>query len=193
MGRYEEILDRAAEAFNELGYRGASVQEVAQRVGLFKGSLYHHFRSKEQLLGEVLLRGVELLRAGLPGAADARLSPAEKIRQAIHFHLEWMTAEPHVTGVFLRELPNLPPRLRRRLLGQVKEFEGRWTALVREGIASGDLRADLDPKVTVYAILGLINSVHRWYRPSGRLSMKQVADLCADLVLDGLRPHPRRE
>jgi hypothetical protein len=44
----------------------------------------------------------------------------------------------------------------------------------------------------VYAILGLINSVHRWYRPGGRLSMKQVADLCADLLLNGLRPRKDR-
>lgn len=191
MGRYEEILDRAAEVFHEVGYRGASVREVARRVGLLKGSLYHHVRSKERLLGDVLLRGMAFLRAGLPGAVDGRLSPVERIRAAIHFHLEWMAAKPHITGVFLRELPNLPPRLRRRLLGEVKEFEGRWIALVREGIAAGHLRSDLDPKITVYAILGLVNSVHRWYRPEGRLSMKEVAELCTDLVLEGLRP--RRE
>lgn len=193
MGRHEDILERAAEVFNELGYRGASVQEVARRVGLLKGSLYHHVRSKEQLLAEVLLRGLELLRTGLPAAESAPLSPVEKIRAAIRFHLEWMAAEPHVTGVFLRELPNLPPRLRRRLLGEVEDFEDRWVALVREGITAGDLRSDLDPKVTVYAILGLVNSVHRWYRPDGRLSMKRVAELCGKLVLDGLRRRPARE
>ncbi len=186
MSRRAEILERAAEVFNERGYRGASVEELARRVGLRKGSLYHHVRSKEQLLGEVLLRGMELLRGGLPGADDARISPAEKVRAAIHFHLEWMAAEPHVTGVFLREVRNLPPRLRRRLMAEVKDFEGRWIALVREGIAAGAFRPDLDPKVTVYTILGLINSVHRWYQPDGRLSMKRIAEQCADLVLDGL-------
>jgi AcrR family transcriptional regulator len=188
VARHEDILERAAEVFNELGYRGASVEEVARRVGLRKGSLYHHVKSKEQLLAEVLLRGMELLRRGLPGADDARLSPGEKIRAAIAFHLDWMATEPHVTGVFLRELPSLPPRLRRRLMGEIEEFEARWRALVREGVAAGALRADLDPDVTVYAILGLVNSVHRWYRPDGRLSMKRIAEQCADLVLDGLRP-----
>jgi len=187
VGRHEEILERAAELFNELGYRGASVQQVARRVGLLKGSLYHHVRSKEQLLGEVLLRGMELLRKGLPGADDARLPADEKIRAAICFHLDWMAAQPHVTGVFLRELPNLPARLRRRLIGEVKEFEARWVALVREGIAAGALRPDLDAKLTVYAILGLVNSVHRWYRPQGRLAMKQIAEQYADLILDGVR------
>lgn len=192
MSRRTEILERAAEVFNELGYRGASVEKLARRVGLRKGSLYHHVKSKEQLLGEVLLRGVELLHTGLPGADAAGVSHAEKIRAAVRFHLGWMAAEPHVTGVFLREVQNLPPRLRRRLMAEVKAFEGRWVALIRGGIASGDLRSDLDPKVTVYAILGLINSVHRWYHP-GRLSMKRIADLCADLLLDGLRPRDRGE
>ncbi len=186
MSRRAEILERAAEVFNERGYRGASVEELARRVGLRKGSLYHHVRSKEQLLGEVLLRGMELLRGGLPGADDARISPAEKVRAAIHFHLEWMAAEPHITGVFLREVRNLPPRLCRRLLAEVKDFEGRWIALVREGIAAGAFRPDLDPKIAVYTILGLINSVHRWYRPDGRVSMKRIAEQCADLVLGGL-------
>ena len=186
MSRGAEILERAAEVFNERGYRGASVEELARRVGLRKGSLYHHVRSKEQLLGEVLLRGMALLRGGLPGADDARISPEEKVRAAIHFHLEWMAAEPHVTGVFLREVRNLPPRLRRRLMAEVKDFEGRWIALVREGIAAGAFRPHLDPKIAVSAILGLINSVHRWYRPDGRASMKRIAEQCADLVLDGL-------
>ena len=193
MSRRREILERAAEVFNELGYRGASVEELARRVGLRKGSLYHHIRSKEQRLGEVLLRGMALLRGGLPGADDARLGPADKVRAAIHFHLEWIAAEPHVTGVFLQEARSLPARLRRRLRGQVKDFERRWVALVREGIAAGAFRPELDPKVTVYAILGLINSVHRWYRPDGRLFMKRIAEAYADLVLDGLRRRPARE
>jgi AcrR family transcriptional regulator len=193
MSRRAEILERAAEVFNELGYRGASVEELARRVGLRKGSLYHHVRSKEQILGEVLLRGMELLRGGLPGADDVRLAPAEKVRAAVRFHLEWMAAEPHVTGVFLREGRNLPARLRPRLRAQVRDFERRWVALVREGIAAGAFRPDLDPKLTVYLILGLINSVHRWYRPDGRLGMKRIAEACADLVLDGLRRRPARE
>jgi AcrR family transcriptional regulator len=193
MSRRAEILERAAEVFNELGYRGASVEELARRVGLRKGSLYHHVRSKEQVLGEVLLRGMELLRGGLPGADDARLAPAEKVRAAVRFHLEWMAAEPHVTGVFLREGRNLPARLRPRLQAQVRDFERRWVALLREGIAAGAFRPDLDPKLTVYLILGLINSVHRWYRPDGRLGMKRIAEACADLVLDGLRRRPAPE
>ena len=193
MSRRAEILERAAEVFDELGYRGASVEELARRVGLRKGSLYHHVRSKEQILGEVLLRGMTLLQGGLPGADDARLAPADKVRAAIHFHLEWFAAEPHVTGVFLREGRHLPARLRGRLRAQVKDFERRWVALVREGIAAGAFRPDLDPKVTVYAILGLINSVHRWYRPDGRLSMKRIAEAYADMVLDGLRRRPSRE
>jgi AcrR family transcriptional regulator len=193
MSRRAEILERAAEVFNELGYRGASVEELARRVGLRKGSLYHHVRSKEQVLGEVLLRGMELLRGGLPGADDARLAPAEKVRAAVRFHLEWMAAEPHVTGVFLREGRNLPARLRPRLQAQVRDFERRWVALLREGIAAGAFRPDLDPKLTVYLILGLINSVHRWYRPDGRLGMKRIAEACADLVLDGLRRRPASE
>jgi AcrR family transcriptional regulator len=193
MTRRAEILERAAEVFNELGYRGASVEELARRVGLRKGSLYHHVRSKEQVLGEVLLRGMELLRGGLPGADDARLAPAEKVRAAVRFHLEWMAAEPHVTGVFLREARNLPARLRPRLQAQVRDFERRWVALLREGIAAGAFRPDVDPKLTVYLILGLINSVHRWYRPDGRLGMKRIAEACADLVLDGLRRRPAPE
>ncbi len=192
VSRRAEILERAAEVFNELGYRGASVEELARRVGLRKGSLYHHVRSKEELLGEVLLRGMELLHGGIPGAEAAALPLAEKVRAAIRFHLEWMAAEPHVTGVFLREVRNLPPRLRRRVRGEVKDFEARWVALIREGIAAGAFRPNLDPRFTVYAILGLVNSVHRWYRPEGRLSMKRIADLCTDLVLDGLRPRPGR-
>jgi len=192
MTRRAEILEKAAEVFSERGYRGASVEELARRVGLRKGSLYHHVRSKEQLLGEVLLRGMALLHGGIPGPEAAPLPPAEKVRAAVRFHLEWMAAEPHVTGVFLREMRTLPPRLRRRMQGEVKDFEGRWVALIREGVAAGAFRPDLDPKFTVFAILGLVNSVHRWYRPEGRLSMKRVADLCADLVLEGLRPRPGR-
>ena len=192
MSRRAEILERAAEVFNELGYRGASVEELARRVGLRKGSLYHHVRSKEQLLGEVLLRGMELLHGGIPGPEAAPLPPAEKVRAAIRFHLEWMAAEPHVTGVFLREVRNLPPRLRRRVRGEVKDFEARWVALIREGMAAGMFRPNLDPRFTVFAVLGLVNSVHRWYHPDGRLSMKRIADLCTDLVLEGLRPRPGR-
>jgi hypothetical protein len=76
----------------------------------------------------------------------------------------------------------------REALALRREFDHRVAELAAAAIADGDLRPDLDPRLTARLVFGLVNSVVEWYRPEGPESGPAVADALASLVLDGLRP-----
>jgi hypothetical protein len=67
-----------------------------------------------------------------------------------------------------------------------KQYERFWQQILREGIKSGEFRADLDVQVVSYGLLGMLNWLYQWYRPQGRLSVREVAEQFTAIALSGL-------
>ncbi len=107
MNKFQETVKAAARLFKEKGYHATTVQDIANEVGMLKGSLYYHIQSKEQLLTEVLLSAVEVLRGCLTRLLSSDLHPQEKLRRAILFHTQAYLDNEELP-VFYNELNNLP-------------------------------------------------------------------------------------
>jgi AcrR family transcriptional regulator len=179
------ILSVAIEAFIEHGYDATSMGVLAERLGLSKSAVYHHFSSKEELLdralGEALdgLEGVLAEPESQTGRAVDRL--AHVLRRAV--------------GVLVDKLPNVTLLLRvrgntdveRRALARRRDFDRAVTALVTEARDEGSLRDDIDPRVVERLLFGMINSIVEWYRPEGAESADRLADDVLAVALDGLR------
>ena len=186
MATLDEIVAAAAKVFRTKGYHAATVQDIAEEVGILKGSLYHHCAGKEELLYLVVKEPIARLYATVDTIVAAELPAAEKLRRATVAHLEAFDRHhPHLF-VYLRETANLAPRFRVSAQLSPKQYERFWQQILREGMKSGEFRADLDVQVVSYGLLGMLNWAYKWYEPGGRLGVQEVAAQFAALALGGL-------
>jgi AcrR family transcriptional regulator len=181
----ESLLAVAVEVFNVRGYDGTSMEDLAKAAGITKSSIYHHVAGKEELLRLAVTRALDGLFGVLdePGATEGPAVDrfAYVVRRTC---LELVDKLPYVT-LLLRVRGNTATE--REALARRREFDHRVADLAAAAIADGDLRADLDPRLTSRLVFGLVNSVVEWYRPGGPNSAVAVADALSSLVLTGLR------
>jgi len=186
MATLDDIVAAAAKVFRTKGYHAATVRDIADEVGILKGSLYHHFESKEALLYLVVKEPIAQMYRTIAEIAAADEAAAEKLRRAIFAHLEaYDRHHPHLF-VYLRERESVKRRFREMIGFSPKEYERCWQQILREGIESGEFRADLDIQVVSYGLLGMLNWAYKWYDPKGRLNVRQVAEQFTSLALAGL-------
>jgi AcrR family transcriptional regulator len=190
----ETVLRIAVEVFNERGYDGTSMEDLSKRLGIAKSGIYHHVSGKEELLRIALDRALD----GLWEAADrvqALDAPAivrleALVRDAIDVLVSRL---PYVT-LLLRVRGNTD--VERAALARRRAFDALVASLVDEAEQDGDIRADIDPKLTARLLFGTVNSIVEWYRPSSPGSSATAAPaapaaaladaLCA-IAFDGLR------
>ena len=190
MATLDDIVSAAAKVFRTKGYHAATVRDIAEEVGILKGSLYHHFESKEALLYLVVKEPIARMYQTIGAIADADLTPTEKLRRAIAAHLEAFDRHyPHLF-VYLRERELVKRRFREMIGFSPKDYERCWQQILREGVESGEFRRDLDIQVTSYGLLGMLNWAYKWYDPQGRLGIGEVAGQFTSLALAGLAAAP---
>jgi TetR/AcrR family transcriptional regulator, cholesterol catabolism regulator len=155
------VLDAAATVFAEKGYAGAGTRDIADRLGVSQASLYYYFLSKEAALGAICELGVKDFIVNLRGTISQPIPAGEKIRAAIANHLSPLRSHPEADyiRVFLRHRHELPDGPRQAVAALARTYQRLIERLFVEGIATGQLRADLDPKLSTLALLGLCNSV----------------------------------
>ncbi|TMB93057.1 MAG: TetR/AcrR family transcriptional regulator [Chloroflexi bacterium] len=113
-GREDEILAAAARIFREKGYHGASIRDIADSVGLLKGSLYHYIRSKEELLARLFDGALEGTVRELETIAAREATPSDRLREMVKTYVRAVTANLDAVGLYLREWRALPaPELAR--------------------------------------------------------------------------------
>ena len=181
----EGIIEAAARIFSEKGYHATSMQDIADAVNLQKASLYHHFSSKQEILVDILDHALDLINNRLEQVLLQSLSPDEKLRQAMVSYFQTIAENRNLSAVLLLELRSLDPELKDRHAVRREKFERLWRDLIVEGMQQGVFN-EVDPSLTGRAILGVMNWTVTWYRSDGPRSAREIADLFADLVLNGL-------
>jgi AcrR family transcriptional regulator len=185
----QDVLLAAAAVFQERGYEGATMADIARKVNLTPGSLYHHFPAgKRDLLLEVLNSGLDAVLARLDSILAQRLPPAETLRRMIAAHVEAVTANVPVGAAMvfeIRALMVLDDPARAAFLQRRDAFEACFRQVVDAGIRDGAFRP-VDAGIFTKALLGAQNWVSVWYRPQGRLSGPEIAEQMADVFLGAL-------
>jgi AcrR family transcriptional regulator len=182
--RRQELGRTAARLFAEKGYHGTSIGDLAQAMGVQKGSLYSHIASKQDLLWETLSEGAESFHAALDGLPED-VTAVEKLRLALHAHLRVVAEQLDVATVFVREWRYLDDEHRERFLGERRRYEERIRELFREGRELGELRSDLDEQAAGLLFLSAANWAYTWLQ-AGR-DTDVLADRLFALLVDGMR------
>lgn len=189
------ILDAAIDYFGEVGFEHTKWATIADQVGIGQTALYHYFESKAHclltIMGNELERSLRLFREATSGRSDQTEALRAAIASAYDVTprevLQMRILQSHMdllTGKRPSEKEELE---RQRARGLVREIEEEWTGLVQRGIDQGAF-APRDARQTGLALLGLIVSVWRWYRPGGSMSLDEVRDFYTDACIRVVGP-----
>ncbi|MCW5772659.1 MAG: TetR family transcriptional regulator [Rhodospirillaceae bacterium] len=184
--RRDEILRMAAGVFAEKGFHGASMRDIAARLGMRQAALYYYFPSKTGILEAICREGITHFVEKVGIIAAAPLPAEEKLRRALRSHLEPLIEQRFFVHAFLFQRRELPKSVRRPLDAQAHAYTALWRGIVEDGQKKGVIARDLDPELTVLAILGMCNTVARWSRTAAEVGLDRVADSFARLVSHGL-------
>jgi TetR/AcrR family transcriptional regulator, cholesterol catabolism regulator len=182
--RRSELTRQAARLFAEKGYHGTSIGDLAEAMGVQKGSLYAHIQSKADLLWEVARDGAAAFHAALDGVPD-ELPATEKIRLGLRAHLRVVAEQLDIATVFIREWRYLGGERRDEFVAERRRYEERFRALFREGRELGELRTDLDDAMATLLALSAANWAYTWIKPD--TDTDELADRFYDLLLNGMR------
>jgi AcrR family transcriptional regulator len=181
--RFEDVVDVAAELFSKKGYAGTSVQDVADAVGMLKGSLYHYINTKEDLLYAVIQEAHHDTAARGNDALSLDGDAFDKLSFIVDRHLRGADARLAKVRVFYREAASLSPGRLSEVIADRDTYEHSLRKIIILGQAEGTFAPHLDPTLTSIAILALLNSVQQWFRPDGPRTLDDVIDAFTDLIL----------
>ena len=184
MSRRQELSRHAARLFARKGYHGTSIGDVAEAMGVKKGSLYAHIEGKQDLLYETMRQGAEAFHAALDAIPET-LPATEKIRLALRGHLRVVAEQLELATVFVQEWRYLDDERREQFVAERRRYEERVRALFREGRELGELRSDLDENIAALLFLSAANWAFTWLRAGA--DTDALADAFYALLVDGMR------
>lgn len=173
--RRKDILKEAARLFHEQGYERTSVRVLAEAVNMQSGSLFYHFKTKEEILVAIMQEGIAYLIATLDEALTAAQNPRERLLALLRVHLTAVLEDfPDELAVYLQEWRSLSAEGQAQLIQQRDLYERRIHELLGEAAAAGLIRPDV--KLFRLFLLGALNWTLEWFDPAGELSAGQLAE-----------------
>lgn len=184
--RKEQILQTAAVLFKQKGYASTSMRDIAAALGIEAASLYHHIKSKEEILETICFGMADRLLNGIAEVNDIYFSAEEKLRMAIEYHVAIVTENISQSAVFQHEWKSLSEPKLQEFKTLRDAYENEIKVILNDGVQE-DIFEPVDQKFAALTILSTVNWINEWYNPSGKMKPKEVAEKLSDFILGGLR------
>jgi TetR/AcrR family transcriptional regulator, cholesterol catabolism regulator len=181
--RFREIVDAAATVFLEKGYSATSIQDISERVGILKGSLYHYVRSKEDFLYRIIKDVYDEAIADVRTVTEQDEEPLAKLAAFIRAHVRFASSHLTAYTIQLREFEQLSPERREEIRQGGETYVEALQGILEDGQADGLVDPALRTRLASIIITGELNSMTRWYSPKGSLKPDQLADVYVGMVL----------
>ena len=187
VSRRDELLDLAATMFAQRGLRATTVRDIADSAGILSGSLYHHFKSKEQMVEEVLRDFLDWLFARYQEIVDTEQNPLERLKGLFMTSFEAIE-DRHAQVVIYQDEAKRLSSLPQFDFVDARNIEQRklWIDLLNEGVEQGCFRPDIDVDVVYWFIRDTTWVSVRWYQPGGPLTAEEVGRQYLSIVLGGI-------
>ena len=182
--RRAEILHAAFRAFREKGYHATTLDDIAEHVGVRKTALYHYFPDKEAILYECHLESLAEVRRLMATAGRSSDSASERLSFVIKEHVRVMI-ETLEGSPLAFEMSALSPERQAEVIEARDKYERGLRKIIDKGVKDGEFRS-VDSKLAVFAILGAVNWIAKWYRPDGAVRAPELGEQFADYLVGGL-------
>ena len=186
INRKEQIIDAAALLFKQKGYSTTTMRDLATELGIEAASIYHHIKSKEELLESICFGMANKFISNAKEVNDIYFNAEEKLRLAVKLHVETITENQNQSSVFLSEWRNLSES-KLTLFKQLRhQYENQFTIILMDG-ENEDIFDQVDKKFAVLSILSTINFVNEWYKQDGKMNAAEIAEKLSNFIMGGLR------
>lgn len=178
------ILQSAAHILRTKGYNATRLSDIAEGAGMLAPSIYHHFKSKDAIVEQVMLDGIYINTHRVMAKVEVLgpdHAPAERLRAAIVAHVEFLLSDDDFSSAVARVFEELPEDMRDRVLAAYASFDNYWRDLI---VAASPGGGKFNPTVARKYLIAMLGSTPAWFR-AGKLSSEQVARQAADLFLGG--------
>jgi AcrR family transcriptional regulator len=185
--RNREVVDAAAKVFLARGYADASVQDVADELGILKGSLYYYISTKEDLLFwllEEVHEDVERILAEVEALEG--LAPLARLHEYVRRQVEYNASNLAKISVYYHDIEQLGDKRREDIKGRRKAHERFVTSMIKQAQGRNEVDPAADPRVLANCVFAVMIWIYRWYRPGGKVKREQLARLLADFAVGGL-------
>lgn len=184
--RRETILAAAAELFADKGVSATSVREIAQRVGILSGSLYHHFGSKDELVQEIVLSYLDELLARYRDIVARELPPVEAMEALLRASLDTIQNHPYATEIYQNDAAYLRHLPRGEEMAEAGEqVPATWMAVIEAGVAAGELRDDIPARIFYNMLRDAMWRSVQWFDPARGHDWDQLGDDFLAVFLEG--------
>jgi AcrR family transcriptional regulator len=185
--REREVLDAATKVFSSRGYADASVQDIADELGILKGSLYHYIDSKEDLLFRLMDETHEEVEAILAEVQELESDdPLYLLQEYFARQAAYMTGSVAKMSIYYHDLDQLSEARHKDLVRKRRVHEKFVIDLIQQAQARGEVDKTLDPQLTVNFLFGSMIWIYRWYKPNGKIKADDVRQGLADFVTRAL-------
>jgi AcrR family transcriptional regulator len=189
----QEILRTAARLFQQQGYDGTSMNDVAAALKLSKGGLYHHFQSKDEILFNLMNHAMDITEEQVIAPVKSIANPEDRLRALIRRHIGVVLSErDREITVMLHENHPLTPALRKRINARKKDYVHFVENLIGEvqaqravGSNASSSKKTVTHRAAAFALLGMINWIYQWYRPEGSLQEESLVQQYTEIFFQG--------
>lgn len=180
----QTLVDLCVKVFNRHGYEATSMGMLATELGISKSAIYHHVKTKEEILEDALDDALDGLET-VTGQAEQTAGPA---RQKIEALLKGavrvlVNRQPSVT-LLLRLRGN--SEVETKALLRRRNLTTRLANLIADAQAEGSVRSTASPKILARLLYGTVNSLVDWYDPEKSAGADQTGDVLVDLIFQGI-------
>jgi AcrR family transcriptional regulator len=174
--RSQDVLEAAVRVFHKKGYASASIQDIADEVGVLKGSLYHYIDSKEDLLARLFEDSAGHFMAMLDEASNLDAPPVERLRRFAYSCSYWYLQNIERVTIYANEWKHLTGKRLKTVVGIREDYERRLASLIGEA-------KETDVNFATYFIFGALNGLPDWYRRRGQDPAERIAESYAGLIV----------
>ena len=189
--RRDELLKLAATMFADRGLKSTTVRDIADSAGILSGSLYHHFKSKEQMVEEVLKDFLDWLFERYQEIVATESTPLDRVKGLFMASFEAIEHRHAQVVIYQDEAKRLSGQPRFSYVDERnKEQRKMWVDVLNQGIEEGYFRPDIDVDLVYRFIRDTTWVSVRWYQPGGPLTAEQVGRQYLSIVLGGITATP---
>ena len=190
--RHAEVLDAAIKLVREKGIEATSVQDIADAVGIKKGSVINYFSSKAELVELIEQRFTEIATDGIAAILDTHAGPEQKLRALLRFHAEHcaINMSSPVLLSFMQLWAPMASELGQRQLEVRETYEDAFRDQISACMRKRIIRK-VDVEILSHTIVGAMSWTAFWYDAERHGPLGPIVDKQIDVWFDGLRPRPR--